>query len=64
MKKWIAPAMQEMDVRLTAKIASTVEQYTTELPDGSYTIATYNTATHESHNGYICPIEKKDIPGS
>lgn len=64
MKNWIAPALQELDVRLTAKEPGTVEQYSEELPGGAWTMATYNTATHESVNGWICPIDKKDIPGS
>lgn len=64
MKTWTTPVLREMDVRLTAKDPGTVEQYPEELPGGAWTMGTYNSATHECINGWICPIEKKDVPGS
>lgn len=47
MKTWSTPALQELDVRLTAKGPGTVEQNAGYVDGSGWVTATYNQTTHE-----------------
>lgn len=62
MKIWTSPEMEEMDVRLTAKMPSTVEQNAHY--DNGWQVATLNSATHEWNEEDDCLEPIKTGTGS